>query len=102
LEKRLFYITDNMFDLVYQHAGEPLRDAMDLAYLTGQRPGDALKLTERDIDGMFLVIKQNKTSKPLRSEITGKLAELFERIRTRKRLKPIVTVALLVTLTESE
>ncbi|WP_229419319.1 tyrosine-type recombinase/integrase [Pseudoduganella dura] len=96
LEKRLVYITDNIFDLVQQYAAEPLRDAMDLAYLTGQRPGDALKLTEQNIEGAYLVIKQNKTSKPLRIEITGKLAELMERIRARKRLKPIVTAALLV------
>jgi hypothetical protein len=31
------------------YANEPLRDAMDWAYLTGQRPADTLRMTAHDI-----------------------------------------------------
>jgi len=56
LEKRTVYITDAIFEAVWASASVPLRDAMDLAYLTGQRPADALKMTEHDIiDGHLIV-----------------------------------------------
>jgi hypothetical protein len=45
LPKRTVYISDTVFEAVYKHASAPLRDAMDLAYLTGQRPADALLMT---------------------------------------------------------
>ena len=39
-----------MYNAVYQVASRPLRDAMDMAYLTGQRPADVLRMSETDID----------------------------------------------------
>ena len=43
-------------------------DAMDLAYLTSQRPGDVLRFTERHlVDGHLQIKAQNKTGKPLRN-----------------------------------
>jgi integrase len=50
-----------------------LKDAMDLAYLTGQRPGDTRSLTDHDIIDGYLVIKQSKTSAALRFIIEGEL-----------------------------
>ncbi|WP_309295847.1 hypothetical protein [Pseudomonas pseudonitroreducens] len=48
------YIEDDLYLLVYQHFEIGLQEAMDLAYLTGQRPGDVLAMDERDIrDGML-------------------------------------------------
>jgi integrase len=41
-------------------ATEELRNAMDLAYLTGQRPSDALRMTEDDIVSGFLVVSQGR------------------------------------------
>jgi hypothetical protein len=38
LAKRTIYITDAMYAAVYAQGSASLRDAMDLAYLTGQRP----------------------------------------------------------------
>ena len=96
LSKRTVYITDAVFEAVHAVASEPLRDAMDLAYLTGQRPGDALRLTEHDIANGNLIVTQDKTSKPLRIQIIGKLAEVIERIHARKATYKIVTGALLV------
>lgn len=96
LPKRTVYITDAVFDAVWAHASAPLRDAMDLAYLTGQRPADALKMTENDIIGGYLVVTQEKTKQPLRIKVVGELAALIERIKARKATRSIVTAALLV------
>jgi integrase len=73
LAKRMVYISDDLFDLVHSHASAPLQDALDLAYLTGQRPGDALKMTEHDIIDGHLIVTQAKTHQPLRIVISGKL-----------------------------
>lgn len=95
LGKRTVYVTDAMFDAVYAEASAPLRDAMDLAYLTGQRPADALRMTEHDIIDGHLIVTQAKTQQPLRIIIAGKLEELIDRIAARKATHRIVTGALL-------
>lgn len=95
LAKRTVYITDEVFAAVYAHASEPLRDAMDLAYLTGQRPADTLRMTAHDIIDGHLIITQEKTKQPLRIVIRGALAELLERIAARKETHSMVTAALL-------
>lgn len=85
LDKRDVYISDKIYKLVWQAATQPIRDVMDLAYLTGQRPGDVLKLTDHHIQDGFLVIKkQNKTGRPLRIRIEGEFGQLLERITQRK------------------
>lgn len=96
LTRRTNYITDDLFAAVYKHASAPLRDAMDLAYLTGQRPADAIAMTEHDIIDGHLIVTQEKTKQPLRIVIRGKLAELIKRIRARKKKTKLVTAALLV------
>ena len=95
LKKRTVYIDDDLFAAVYAHASAPLQDAMDLAYLTGQRPADALLMTERDIIDGCLKFTQGKTGKILRITVSGKLAELMDRIVARKATHKIVTAALL-------
>lgn len=95
LAKRTVYITDAMYAAVYEQGSAPLRDAMDLAYLTGQRPADTLRMTEHDIIDGHLIVTQAKTQQPLRIIIAGKLADLIERVRTRKATRRIVTGALL-------
>lgn len=96
LEKRTMYITGKvLLAEVYAHASESLRDAMDLAYLTGQRPADTLRMTARDVIDGHLSISQEKTKQPLRIVIHGTLAELLERIATRKETHNILTAALL-------
>lgn len=98
LAKRTVYITDEVFAAVYAHASAPLRDAMDLAYLTGQRPADALRMTAHDIIESHLIITQEKTKQPLRIIIHGELAELIERIAARKQTHNIITAALLTNM----
>lgn len=96
LAKRTFYVTDAVYSAVYQHACASLKDAMDLAYLTGQRPADALRMTEHDLIDGHLIITQEKTKQPLRIVVQGKLAALLERIEARKATHKVVTAALLV------
>lgn len=48
-----------------------LRDALDLAYLEGQRAADVLKLAWADIKDGALWIEQNKTGKKFRISIEG-------------------------------
>lgn len=95
LDKRMLYVTDAMFKAVYDQGSLPLRDAMDLAYLTGQRPADALRMSEHDIVDGYLIVTQAKTKQPLRISIAGKLAELVDRIRARKATHKMVTAGLL-------
>jgi integrase len=55
-----------VWNAVYAEAVQELKDAMDLAYLTGQRPADVLKTAETDLNNGFLMVGQGKTEKRLR------------------------------------
>lgn len=90
------YIEDEQYLTVWEAADECLRDAMDLAYLTGQRPADVLGLAETDIRDGLLLIQQDKTRTKLRVEVTAELAALLERIRVRKRGYKIHSTRLVV------
>lgn len=81
---RTTYIEDELFNRVWDVADAPTRDAMDLAYLSGQRPADTLKFRESDLRGGELWIEQGKRGKKLRIVVTGELAAVVERIRRRK------------------
>jgi hypothetical protein len=64
--------------------GTGLRDAMDLACLTGQWVTDTRLMDERDIrDGQILVL-QGKTNTKWRIEITRELKILIDRIMSGK------------------
>ncbi|WP_447902731.1 tyrosine-type recombinase/integrase [Pseudomonas serbica] len=68
---RDYYANDVVWDAVYKKAAQELKDAMDLAYLTGQRPADVLIMRKDDIDGGYLMVQQNKTHKKLRIQMTA-------------------------------
>jgi len=96
-EGRDVYVEDDVFAAVYEAADQPTRDAMDLAYLTGQRPADTLRFDERHINGNGdLEIQQGKTKKKLRIAVVGELAAVVERIRARKKGYKVVSTALVV------
>lgn len=63
---RDFYAGDIIWNAVYEQAEQDLRNAMDLAYLTGQRPADVLKASTTDLNHGFLMVGQGKTEKRLR------------------------------------
>ncbi|HEX2652964.1 MAG TPA: tyrosine-type recombinase/integrase [Xanthobacteraceae bacterium] len=90
------YVEDDLFAKVYEKADQPTRDAMDLAYLAGQRPQDTLNYDERNIKDGYLMIGQEKTKKKLRMEITGELKAVIDRIRARKAAYKVVSTALVV------
>jgi integrase len=85
---RDFYADDAVWFAVYECACQELRDALDLAYLTGQRPADVMKMKFNDIRDGALEIRQNKTQKKLRillasDDNLNALGQLVERIRSR-------------------
>jgi integrase len=94
-EGRDVYIEDAVFEAVWKAADVPLRDALDLAYLTGQRPADVLKMKETDIKDGTLWIDQGKTKKKLRMGISGQLADLIQRIMERKQSFKVRSLALI-------
>ncbi len=57
------YIEDVTYKAVWDAADWPTRDAMDLAYLTGQRPADVLKMRLPDIRDGFLWLTQGRRAK---------------------------------------
>lgn len=81
---RTVYLEDEDYRAVWTAAGPCLRDAMDLAYLTGQRPGDVLAMTEMDVRDGTLHVTQGKTGTRMRLSVAGSLPALLDRIRARK------------------
>lgn len=63
---RDYYAKDIVWDAVYRQAVPELKDAMDLAYLTGQRPADVISLRKTDVEGDWLLVKQGKTAHKVR------------------------------------
>jgi integrase len=88
---RDFYADAQVWEAVYTVACIELQDAMDLNYLTGQRPADVLKMRITDIKDGALELTQNKTRKKLLilldAEHGGrtKLGQLLDRIKARER-----------------
>lgn len=90
------YIEDDILDAVYAAGSVALKDAIDLAYFTGQRPADVLKMAETDLRDGSLYVRQNKTGKPLRIEVAGDLELLVERMLERKKQFAVRPLQLLV------
>lgn len=87
---RDYYADDTVWAAVYAQACDELKDAMDLNYLTGQRPADVLKMRRADIKDGAIEVQQNKTKKRLRIllDIDGvrtELGKVIDRIRNRER-----------------
>lgn len=81
---RSMYVEDDELAAILRHADEPLREAIELAYLIGQRPGDLREIRETDIRDGAIQIEQAKTGARLRIEVVGALAALVDRIKARK------------------
>ena len=85
---RDFYADKDVWAAVHQVACLELQDAMDLNYLTGQRPADVLRMRDADIRDGSLHVKQGKTGKFLRimleeNGVKSELASVVERIQGR-------------------
>jgi integrase len=94
--RKAIYIEDDVFAAVYAVACQPLKDAIDLAYLVGQRPGDVLALQETSIRDGILSLRQTKTGAPIRLRVDGALEAVLTRIAARKQAYPVRALALLV------
>ncbi len=92
---RDYYADDAVWAAVYAAASAELQDAMDLNYLTGQRPSDVLKMRFSDIRDGALGVRPNKTQKSSGKKLRillddpeigrTKLGLLVDRIRGRER-----------------
>jgi integrase len=69
--------------MVYECASPVIRDAIDLAYLTAQRPSDVLRMRWDHIKDGSLCVEQGKTKSRLQINIVGEFAALLDRIKTR-------------------
>jgi integrase len=100
---RDIYVEDEVLQAVYAAASRPLQDALDLAYMTGQRPADVLKMSATHIRDGALRVGQGKTAKKLQiaiedsgqpNELGRKLAEIADR----KSKGRVLELALVVNL----
>lgn len=91
--RRKRYVTDAEYRAVWAAGDAILQDAMDLAYRTGQRPGDVLKARRQDIVDGALWFAQEKTDARLGINIVGELARVLERIQARER--PVASLYLI-------
>lgn len=97
--KDTYYATDEVWQALHAAACQPLRDAMDLAYLTGQRTADVLKMSLFDLRDGALEVQQNKTGKKLRIllAIDGEQTELgalVDRVRVRPQRVANTTIVI--------
>lgn len=92
------YIEDDEYDAIWEKADVCVRDAMDLAFLLGQRPADVLTLAETDIRDDVIHVKQGKSRKKVRIQIEkdGELSSLLTRIRERKSGFKVYSTRLIV------
>jgi integrase len=94
--RRDVYIEDDVLKLVYDQASLDLKDAIDLAYVLGQRPIDILHLTESDIKDGMIVTAQTKRGAKVRVPVEGVVKEVLDRILTRKRQFKVQPLSILV------
>lgn len=96
---RDFYADAEVWDAVYAQASIELQDAMDVAYLTGQRPSDVRKLMVTDIRDNALHVRQGKTKKYLRIQletdgVQSELGQVLDRIAKRPgKIRSLYVVA---------
>ncbi|WP_440984960.1 tyrosine-type recombinase/integrase [Xanthomonas sontii] len=90
------YVEDETYQAVYEKADQTLKDAMDLAYLTGQRGEDVATMDERQMSNGWLAILQGKTQVKMQMEIVGGLEALLARIAARKKTYKVHSTRLIV------
>lgn len=89
------YIDDVTFKLVWDAADRPTRDAMTLAYLTGQRPADVLRMRLSDVKDGLLSVTQGKTGKKLRISVEGELLDIITTIQEQKFDAKVTSLAVI-------
>ena len=95
LAKRDRYVSDAEFNKLYEGARPLLRCIMDMAYITGLRKGDILKIKLGDIQNDELSVKTQKTGKKLVFMVVDDLAEVIAKAKALPR--PILSTFLFCT-----
>lgn len=90
------YVSDEMLNKVLVVADKPAWFALRLAYLTGQRPSDVLKMKVTDIYDSYLHLQQNKTKERVRILIMGELQELLVQIQDYRNCLSAKSASLLI------
>lgn len=80
--RRKRYVTDEELSAVLAVADQPTRDFVELAYLTGQRPSDVLRMRRTDVQEGSLWVTQAKTGAKVRIAVVGPLDALLARLAT--------------------
>jgi hypothetical protein len=116
---RDIYIEDEVYTAIYKAACRPIQDAMDLAYLTGQRPADTLRISQAHVRGDVLEIRPGKTQGSTGTKIRLRLVDaagqpnalgkLVARLKSQAEAHPVHSLQMLAGgpgfepgLTESE
>ena len=76
--KRDRYLTDQEYRVIYEQASPTLKAIMDIAYITGQRVGDVLKITYADLTETGISVIQQKTKKRMTVEWSDELRAAVE------------------------
>jgi integrase len=79
-------MTDGEFQLLYENASPKIQCIMDIAYLTGLRKGDILKLKLSDIQNGELLVETEKTKKKIAFKIEGDLEAAIAKAKKLRRL----------------
>ncbi|MES2883210.1 MAG: tyrosine-type recombinase/integrase [Pseudomonadota bacterium] len=79
VSRRDRYITDDELKRIFVFCSPPLADAVELAYLIGQRPADVRSVLRADIQEGAIWIQQNKTGTKVRIEISERLKAVINR-----------------------
>ena len=78
------YVSDADMSKILEYSDRALKNAIKLAYLTGQRPADVLKMKWKDVytenNQDYIFVNQNKTKAKLSICISGELKELLSNI----------------------
>ena len=90
------YVEEDVYGAIWEHADVVLRDAMDLAYLTGQRPADVVRMAETDVRDGALMVRQGKTGAKVRIVISPDLQEVIDRAKARKQSQKVYSTRLVV------
>lgn len=77
------YIEEDVFNAVYESADSELKYIMDIAYLTGQRPVDIVKIHTSDIQNGVLNFHQQKTKAHVAVMLIGKLEEIISTLQSK-------------------
>jgi len=89
-KQRDFYADAEVWDAVNAQAVDELKGALDLAYLTAQRPGDVIKMTVQSVTADAVLVRQGKTNKFLQIQLATfggdktQLGVVVERIKAKK------------------